>query len=260
MQLMANRPLPGRRRPAFDHATAMRLAATETERFHAHLSQVSDDAWSRPTACSDWDVRQMACHVLGMTKMPSTVRETFRQMRIATAESKRSGGLFIDALNALQVREHANLTPAAILDELAAAGPRGVKGRARTPALVRRFATAGEQPIDEIGTMTEMWAMGFLTDVILTRDTWMHRMDLADATGVPLELSPEHDGILVADVAAEWAKRHGQACNLILTGPAGGRWSWGDGGPTLELDAIDFCRSASGRGTGEGLLSTRVPF
>jgi uncharacterized protein (TIGR03083 family) len=252
--------LHGKRRPALDHATAMRLAARENERFRTQLAQLPTDAWTRPTSCPAWDVHAMSCHVLGMTKMPSSIRENIRQMRIASAERKRVGGLLVDSLTALQVREHAHLSPAAIVDELATVGPAGARGRARTPAFIRRFASAGEQPIDDTGAITEVWAVGYLVDVILTRDTWMHRSDIAAATGVEMELTADHDGALVADVAAEWASRHGQACSLTLTGPAGGSWSWGNDGPSIELDAVEFCRILSGRSGGTGLLSTRVPF
>jgi hypothetical protein len=103
------------------------------------------------------------------------------------------------------------------------------------------------------------WTFGYLVETILTRDPWMH-IDLADATGQPLELTADHDGVLVADVAAEWAARHGEPCALTLTGPAGGSWSFGPHGPHLELDAIDFCRRVSGRAPAEGLLATQVPF
>jgi hypothetical protein len=75
-----------------------------------------------------------------------------------------------------------------------------------------------------------------------------------------MALTPEHDGVLVADVVAEWAQRHGQRCSLTLTSPAGGTWTWGADGPAYELDAVRFCRILSGRATGEGLLTTRVPF
>jgi hypothetical protein len=75
-----------------------------------------------------------------------------------------------------------------------------------------------------------------------------------------MTLTADHDGVLVADVAAEWAERHGQPCTLTLTGPAGGTWTWGDGGESLGLDAVEFCRILSGRGAGDGLLTTRVPF
>jgi len=238
----------------------MRLAATEYDRFRSQLARLPVAAWSQPTACPSWNVHAMACHVLGMTKMPSTVRENLRQLRAARATMKREGGLFIDALTDLQVREHAHLDPAAIVDQFATAGPAGAKGRARTPALLRRLGSAGEQPIDESGSITEQWSLVYLIDVILTRDTWMHRSDIADATGVPMELSPEHDGVLVADIAAEWAARHQQPCALTLTGPAGGNWAWGGGTRTIELDAVEFCRIISGRRAGEGLLATRVPF
>ena len=40
------------------------------------------------------------------------------------------------------------------------------------------------------------------------------------AAGVPPELTPEHDGRIVADVVAEWSRRHGQPYVLTLTGPA----------------------------------------
>ena len=100
--------------------------------------------------------------------------------------------------------------------------------------------------------------------MILTRDTWMHRSDVAEATGRPMVLTPEHDGVLVADVAAEWAARHGRPVTLTLTGPAGGSWLFNatqPGAPEpIELDAVEFCRALSGRGRRPGLLATLVPF
>jgi hypothetical protein len=88
----------------------------------------------------------------------------------------------------------------------------------------------------------------------------MHRVDIARATGRNLHLTADHDGVLVADVAAEWLQRHGRPCRLRLTGPAGGHWVRGEGGPLVELDAVEFCRVLSGRGDGEGLLAVQVPF
>ncbi|MGI8614010.1 MAG: hypothetical protein ACR2KL_08750 [Nocardioidaceae bacterium] len=101
---------------------------------------------------------------------------------------------------------------------------------------------------------------GYLIDVILTRDPWMHRTDIAEATGARLGATAEHDGILVDDVVKEWAARHGQPCTLVLAGPAGGSWSFGTGGPRLQTDAVQFCRGLSGRGPAEGLLAIEVPF
>jgi hypothetical protein len=117
-----------------------------------------------------------------------------------------------------------------------------------------------DQPANETGTQTEDWTIGYLTDVIPTRDTWMHRSDIATAIGCQPALTAGHDGTLVADAAAEWAQRHRQPCTLTLTGPAGGHWAWGARGPSYELDAVEFCRIVSGRGSGDGLLATRAPF
>lgn len=250
----------GKRQPVLDHTTAMRLAATEYDRYLAMVRQLPHDAWARPTVCPGWDVHALVCHTVGMTRMSTSIRESIRQLRVATRGAKQEGGFVVDALTALQVREHADLPPAALVDALAQAGPAAARGRARTPALVRRLVPAGEQPIDDSGSVTEQWSFGYLNDVILTRDPWMHRGDLAAATGLDMELTADHDGLLVADVAQEWASRHGQPCTLRLTGPAGGTWTWGDGGPTAELDAVEFCRVLSGRGAGDGLLRTRVPF
>jgi uncharacterized protein (TIGR03083 family) len=233
----------------------MRLAATEYGRFVTALRELTPADWTRQTPCPAWDVHAMACHVLGTAEMAASPVETVRQMRAA----KRAGGLFIDALTDLQSRKHLRRSPEDILAMLTVIGPKAARGRRRTPAVIRHRSMA-DQPIDETGTQTEGWTLGFLLDVILTRDTWMHRCDIAAATGRDIELSADHDGVLVADVAVEWASRHGQPCTLTLTGPAGGSWTFGGGGALIESDAVEFCRVLSGRGTGSGLLATRVPF
>jgi uncharacterized protein (TIGR03083 family) len=243
------------RRPALDRTTAMRLAATEYQRFVSLLGELSGDGWSRPTACPAWDVHAMACHVLGMAELAASPLEQMRQTRAA----RRRGGLFIDALTGLQVDKHVHRAPAEVIARLARVTPRAVRGRRLTPALIRN-RTLGDQAVDAEGSQTESWSIGYLTDVVLTRDTFIHRSDVALATGRPMLLTPEHDGVLVADVAVEWASRHGQPCTLVLTGPAGGAWDFAGGGPRHELDAVDFCRILSGRAHGEGLLTTRVPF
>jgi hypothetical protein len=164
--------------------------------------------------------------------------------------------VFIDALTELQVQERRDLIPAQLIARYADVAGRAVRGRRRRSTIMGRAPMPGAQ---DIGGVAERWTMGFLVDTILTRDTWMHSVDTARATGRDLVLTPEHDGAIVADVVAEWAGRHGRPYTLTLTGPAGGRWS-ADDGPELELDAIEFCRVLSGRGHGEGLLGVEVPF
>jgi uncharacterized protein (TIGR03083 family) len=236
-----------------DRATLMQLAAAEYGHFATALEKLDRDDWSKPTECAGWDVRTMASHVLGMAEMAASVPEGIRQMKAA----KKHGGLFIDALTAVQVEKRTELTPQQLIDRIRIVGPKAARGRRRIPALIRNRRMPIPQPV---GDVDEDWTIGFLMDTILTRDTWMHRIDISRATGHSLELTLGHDDVLVADVVDEWAGRHGKPCQLHLTGDAGGTWTFGDGGPGLDLDAIDFNRTLSGREPAIDLLAVAVPY
>jgi uncharacterized protein (TIGR03083 family) len=247
-------PRTAPRKAALDRAMAMRLAAVEYDRLLAVLRELAPDEWSRPTDCVGWDVRTLAGHLLGSLEMAASVLQGLRQNRAA----QRDGG-GIDALTALQVREHAQLGAAAVVERFAELAPRAARGRRRVPALLRRAAIPEEQAV---GDAREKWTFGFLFDVVLTRDALMHRVDICRATGRTPVLTADVEGVLVADIVDEWAQRHGRPFRLRLTGPAGGSWSSGEPGAAeeLELDAVEFCRLLSGRGTGTGLLAQQVPF
>lgn len=247
----------GVRRSTLDRVVAMRLAATEYDRFLDVLRMMPADAWTRPSGCPGWDVRALASHVLGMAEMAATLREQIRQMR----KAKKAGGVFIDALTGLQVAERVDMTPQQIIDRFAEVAPKATRNRRRTPGFVRARTMPDPQPVGgKPDSAYERWSFGYLIDVILTRDPWLHRTELCAAGDLTMELTAAHDGVLVAEVAEEWASRHGQPCSLVLTGPAGGSWQWGLKGPAIELDAVEFCRILAGRGQGEGLLATEVPF
>ena len=228
------------------------LAETETARMVSALRRLDAADWTRPTDNTLWDVRAMAGHVLGMTETFTGLGKLASYMRAA---GKRAGdGPFVDGLTAEQVDRNADLSTAELIDRLEQLGPVAARWRA-SRRLMRHI------PIkDEIDGEKVSWKMAILVDHVLTRDTWMHRADLAKATGQPMELTQEHDGRLIAHAAAEWGRLHGQPCTLHLTGPAGGTFTQGQGGEQITIDAVDFCRIVSGRGTGEGLLQQRVDF
>jgi uncharacterized protein (TIGR03083 family) len=237
------------RRSTLDRTTAMRLAATEYQRYLDLLQSLERDDWSRSTDCPAWNVQQLAAHNLGQAEMAASLPEMIRQFAV--------GGKSVDAFTAYQVKQRSSLSPMEIIDRYRRAGSRAVRGRGRRSRLLGKLSIPDKQAVDGV---EEVWTFGFLFETILTRDTWMHRIDTARATDRPLVLTAEHDGVLVADVVAEWAGRHGAPYALHLTGPAGGTWSRETGGEELTLDAVQFVRTLSGRETGRGLLAVQVPF
>jgi uncharacterized protein (TIGR03083 family) len=240
------------------HREAMGLQARELEHTLALLRSFDDTAWTAATDCAPWDVRAMYQHVLGACEAGASMRENVHQLRVARADRKRHGGPLEAALSGVQVRERADLGPTDIVERLAAVAPKTVRGRTRTPGLLRNHAKLA---ID--GPVNETWKLGYLIDTIYLRDIWMHRVDASRATGRPVQLTADHDGRVVADVVAEWARRHGRPFVLELGGPAGGSYAHQPQSTTAEhvaLDAVEFCRTLAGRTPASGLLATVVPF
>ncbi len=247
--------------PAIGRAEAERLARTEYERVADQLRALTPADWLAPTECPLWNVRAMAGHTVGMMSDFTSLRRVMRRMSSAAKAAKAVGGPMVDSMTALQVAEFADHSADELVGCIDATGPKTAHWRVTAPWLLRRM------PIkEEVGGQPETWRGAYLLDVILTRDPWMHRADIARATNTELDLRPEHDGRIVADVVAEWGRRHGRPFDLVLTGPAGGHFVSGEGGAdgdrgeTYELDAVEFCRIVSGRAQGSGLLTQEVPF
>ena len=239
--------------PALDHDEAMRLAATEYDRFLDVVRGLQPDDWNKPTDCTEWDVRAMVGHNLGNFEGAASVRELASQQIKATRRARQEGISPLDAMTAVQVDERAELTTDELIARLERIVPRAVAGRRRPPAFLRNgikldLSEGRKRPL------------GYLLDAVYTRDSWMHRVDLARATGRPMVLTPEHDGRIVANVVADWAANHGQPFRLVLAGPAGGTFVHGTDGEVHELDAVEYCRTMAGRASGDGLLRTGVLF
>jgi uncharacterized protein (TIGR03083 family) len=236
---------------AMRHDDWMTAATEEYRRLDALLAELSDEEWGLPTDCSEWDVREMVAHLVGAAEAGASVRALVHQARLG--RQLRPGADGVDGMNAVQVQERADADPASLRADLASIGARAVRRRSGLPAALRALRVPFGPPL---GTKP----LGYLMDRIYTRDAWMHRIDIARATGRTLELTADHDGRIVADVVAEWASTHGRPYRLRLTGPAGGSWSAGDEGEEHTLDAVEFCRILSGRAAGTGLLTHAVPF
>jgi uncharacterized protein (TIGR03083 family) len=240
--------------PRIKHAEAMQIAAEENRRFAAALRVLQPDDWTQQTDCARWDVKALAAHVIGSAAGQASPREFFRQVRTGKPIVKEIGAQYWwDGMNELQVRERQSRTTEELVAEWDEAAAKGLKARRAMPRPIARLpllnlpAPVGRQPL------------AYLFDIGFTRDVWMHRVDLTQATATEFGADAAHDGRIIADIVAEWAGTHGKPFSLELTGPAGGRYVMGDGGEERSLDALEFTRILAERTHGDGILSHTLP-
>jgi uncharacterized protein (TIGR03083 family) len=236
--------------PPIGHAEAMRLAETECERMLDLVRHLDEADWGRPTHCTEWSVKDIVVHQLGEAAAIGSIREMVHQMRAARQLPKTMAR--VDRLNAVHVSERRHLSTDQLQALLAPALRRSLRARRRAPALIRKIRFSA----DNFGRVS----FGYMSDVVVTRDSFIHRVDITRATGKPLVVTGDHEGRIVADVVRDWAAHHGAGFTLRLTGPAGGTYRAGPGGELIALDGIQFCRILSGRDPGDGLLMTQVLF
>ncbi|MGX7678132.1 maleylpyruvate isomerase family mycothiol-dependent enzyme [Jatrophihabitans sp. DSM 45814] len=226
------------------------------------LEDLSPADWMAPTECAGWTVRDMVGHLLGAARANASLRENVRQQLWGLRHRRRYGGNPLDAVNALQIADNAKLDTKDLLSALREAAPAAVSGRVRMPAPMRAVTVPLAASGSTASGMPRSVNLGHLADVVYTRDVWMHTIDIARALERPLDVSGPVNRRIVADVVVEWTVRHGQPVDLTLTGPAGGHYRSPDsaGETPIGYDAIEFCRTLSGRAAGEGLTATRVLF
>ncbi len=221
---------------------AHRLSTEAFARLLTLLESLHADDWSKPTACTAWDVHDMVAHQAGGYLSGVSFREMMRQY----SRIPKKGQLPEDAINELQVGERKHMSPQNLIAELKQVGPTAIHNWAYGFNAVKWIATP--HPVG--GFMS----LRYLMWVTHSRDTWMHRLDICRATGRTFEQTREHDGriveLVVLDTAKKLRKRlNGKSITLTLTGISGGEWLIGDGEPvsSLEMDALDFNIFVSGR-------------
>lgn len=234
-------------RPISRATDAREVALAAYERLVELLGQLDPEDWAAPTECPGWDVAAMVGHLVGAGRSCASLRESARQQRWGRKHAGEFDDNALDAVNELQVRDHAELSAAERIAALREVAARAVRGRMRFPRALRRISV----PLDTGGStapgMPSRLSLGHLMDVIYTRDVWLHTVDIARATSRPYTPDAAVDARIVEDVVAEWARRHGEPFVLVLSGPAGARFRQGEGGGRLHLDAVTFCRILSGR-------------
>lgn len=242
------------------HEEATDLALAAYDDLLDLLHDVDPGRWYAPTVCTGWTVDDVVGHVIGAATSMVSLREQVRQVRHGRRHADEHGGSPLDAMNALQVADHRDLTRADKLATLADLAPRAARRRTTLPAPVRRVRIPNPPGGSVPEAAPHRLTLGHLNDVLYTRDAWLHRVDVARAVDMDARLDGDADRRLLADVVREWADLHGQPFQLHLEGPAGGRWHRGTGGQRIATTPEDFLFAITHRADADGLLATYVMF
>ena len=221
---------------------AYSLMKVQLERFITLVDALIPSDWSRPTACTLWNVQDIVAHQVGGYASGTGYREMIRQY----ISIPKKGQLPEDAVNELQVRERSNRPPTELIAELRAIGPTAIEKWAYEFRLVKLLSIP--HPVPGVLSLRHlMW-------VIHSRDTWMHRLDICRATGRAFEQTVEQEGRIAAlvmlDVAKTLQRKLGNLAVVFeLSGISGGAWKIGTADPTaaIQMDALDFYIYISGR-------------
>ncbi|WP_051214953.1 maleylpyruvate isomerase family mycothiol-dependent enzyme [Granulicoccus phenolivorans] len=231
--------------PVPSPAQAEHDSSTEYAALLTMVDALAPADWHRPTDCTAWRVRDLVAHLAGAAEEASRTGVALRHQYAGLSGALRSRGErnWVDFVGDAQIAERADLDESALGADLrhwAERAPAGRRHQPRVMRVMRMPRVAGLRP----------GATGaYLYDVIYNRDTWLHRIDLHRATGIPLPESGAEAAIIaqvVRDLDLGW---RGPSFILELTGRGGGCWAIGAGEPvaTVTEDATALMRLLSGR-------------
>ena len=215
----------------------------EIQAWHELLASIEGADWHRRTVCDAWDVADIAGHLIGQAE--DVIKPTSFPRRWLKNKRVYPGVPRFDAHMMVQADEHRGTPPAelrALFDQVWAKATRKIS---RNPELIRRIS----MQVDPAPRMS----FGYVQDILLVRDLWMHRDDVCQALGRPFDAGPYGEEIIaqvVYDLEASgpfWDDR--PAVVLELTGQGGGTYRLGRGEPVgrATVDAVAYMRTVSGR-------------
>ena len=225
---------------ALTRIEANRLMSSQYEALLTALRELPPDAWHAVTDCDPWTVKDIVAHLVGWADALTSASQFRRQLFEGRRRTEEMGNL-LNAVNQVQVDDRASMTPEQLLERWAEVIPRFEK--------VRRWAGAVGKVIPYYeGSLIGFTNVAYLANIIYTRDTFMHRIDISRATSTELHLGPREQR-LIEDVLVDWSRRTGAAARVNLEGPAGGSYLIGTGQiATIEGGAIEMARVLAGRG------------
>ena len=235
----ATRDVPVSTIPPIDAAESERLYAELTQSMTALLGGLSPEQWEAQTDCELWRVRDMIAHLTGWSEAFVSARELAHQ---STGALRRRGelGNVVDAQNQVQVDDRRSISTGELLERFSSKAPRAA-GRRR--ALSRAIGWLPAY-VPYLGGWVDL---RYVSNVIFLRDIYMHRIDIARATGIPYQAGPA-DQRVFDDIVRDWFERSGARARLEIDGALRGRYvAPAEPIATLSADGVEFTRMLFGR-------------
>jgi uncharacterized protein (TIGR03083 family) len=253
-------PIRGLAVPKLSREEVIPMAREELRHFMALIENLVPGDLTQPTDCTMWNVKDVVAHQASHMLMLTSFREFFNQFNpLNNLEYIRLGMNILDAANQRQVDKRSSWTMAQLIAEIRDNTEVSLIGRTKFPFLIRLM------PIVTPGYEQKV-SFGELIDNIFTRDMWMHRLDICQATGREMVQAADHDiritALVMRDLDAHLSRKlGGRSVIYRLTGQAGGEWTVGgsgSGNTMIVLDTFDFHRLASGRMTYQQALEQNL--
>jgi uncharacterized protein (TIGR03083 family) len=188
----------------------------------ALLSSLSADDWQKPTACSEWSVKDVALHLLsGDVSILSRKRDGFLQSDVSINNWEELV-LFINNLNDTWVKATRRLSPRLLCDLLMFTGTQvcAYFGSLDPFVIKGPVEWASDKPAPVWFDLAREYT-----------ERWHHQQHIRDAVGKPGLKQPEYFApVLDAFARAlprtyrDIAASEGALVALTITGESGGRW------------------------------------
>ena len=227
-----------------DRPTSTRHRDAEIQAWHDLLASLDGADWSRRTVCTEWDVADIAGHLCGQAE--EVLRPWTFPMRDRRARRTYPDVPLLDAHMMVQADDYRGTPPAEVREQFDRLWAKATRRISRNPGLIRRMrikveGVPGFENID----------LGYVQDILLARDLWMHRDDVCQALGREFDAGQYADEV-VAQVMLDiedgpfW---QGLPVVLVLSGQGGGTYRLGRDEPiaTVRTDAVGYMRTLSGR-------------
>jgi len=217
----------------------------EIEAWHGLLASLEGTEWQRRTVCDAWDVADIAGHLIGQAE--DVIKPWSFPRRFRKGKRVYPGVPRFDAHMMVQADEHRGTPPAELRALFDRTWGKATRSISRNPELIRRVT----MKVDDIPGFDRL-ALGYVWDILLARDLWMHRDDVCQAVGRSFDAGPYAEEIVAqvlydVDDGPFWGER--PAVVLELTGQGGGTYRLGRGEPVgrAAVDAVSYMRTISGR-------------